>query len=389
LTAKGDISVTIMTREYPPDVYGGAGVHVDYLSHALARLMPVEVRRFGSHHAASESGPAVVGYDPWPELARGSDARVRKVLDPLSVNLAMVRDPIGTEVVHCHTWYTFFAGHLAKMMYGVKLITTIHSLEPLRPWKREQLGRGYEVSSWMERAGVESSDAVIAVSQAMRDDIISHYNVDPARVVVIHNGIDLAAYRRVEDRKALDARGIRQPYVLFVGRVSRQKGITYLLEAAESFPEGVTLVLCASSPDTPELQEEVVQKVSRMRNVVWIDRMLPKSELVQLYSHASVFVCPSVYEPFGIINLEAMACETAVVATAVGGIPEVVEDGITGILVEPGNPVDLARAVTGILESPDVARRMGEAGRARVEERFSWQAIAKQTKRLYEEIAAS
>jgi glycogen synthase len=241
----------------------------------------------------------------------------------------------------------------------------------------------------MERAGVESSDAVIAVSQAMRDDIISHYNVDPARVVVIHNGIDLAAYRRVEDRKALDARGIRQPYVLFVGRVSRQKGITYLLEAAESFPEGVTLVLCASSPDTPELQEEVVQKVSRMRNVVWIDRMLPKSELVQLYSHASVFVCPSVYEPFGIINLEAMACETAVVATAVGGIPEVVEDGITGILVEPGNPVDLARAVTGILESPDVARRMGEAGRARVEERFSWQAIAKQTKRLYEEIAAS
>jgi len=275
------------------------------------------------------------------------------------------------------------------LMYGVTLITTIHALEPLRPWKREQLGRGYEVSSWMERAGVESSDAVIAVSQAMRDDIISHYNVDPARVVVIHNGIDLAAYRRVEDRKALDARGIRQPYVLFVGRVSRQKGITYLLEAAESFPEGVTLVLCASSPDTPELQEEVVQKVSRMRNVVWIDRMLPKSELVQLYSHASVFVCPSVYEPFGIINLEAMACETAVVATAVGGIPEVVEDGITGILVEPGNPVDLARAVTGILESPDVARRMGEAGRARVEERFSWQAIAKQTKRLYEEIAAS
>ena len=227
------------------------------------------------------------------------------------------------------------------MMYGVKLITTIHSLEPLRPWKREQLGRGYEVSSWMERAGVESSDAVIAVSQAMRDDIISHYNVDPARVVVIHNGIDLAAYRGVEDRKALDARGIRQPYVLFVGRVSRQKGITYLLEAAESFPEGVTLVLCASSPDTPELQEEVVQKVSRMRNVVWIDRMLPKSELVQLYSHASVFVCPSVYEPFGIINLEAMACETAVVATAVGGIPEVVEDGITGYPCgarEPGGP---------------------------------------------------
>ncbi len=379
-------SVTLMTREYPPDVYGGAGVHVDYLSSSLSRLMPVEVRCFGARRSAPEQGLTVQGYDPWGEMGKGSNPALQKVLDPLSVDLAMVRDPIQTSVVHCHTWYTFFAGYLAKLMYGVRLVTTIHSLEPLRPWKREQLGRGYEVSSWMERQGVENSDAVVAVSKGMREDIIAHYKVDPDRVVVIHNGIDLAGYRRAEETSALDKYGISRPYVLFVGRISRQKGIMHLLEAAESLPEGVTVVLCAGSPDTPEVEAELAQKVSQMRNVVWINKMLPKDQIIQMYSHAAVFACPSVYEPFGIINLEAMACETAVVATEVGGIPEVVEHGRTGILVEPGNSGQLLNAIVELLNSPETAREMGLAGRARVEKHFSWDAIARQTMELYETV---
>ncbi len=379
-------SVTIMSREYPPEVYGGAGVHVDYLSSSLSRLMPVEVRCFGARRSAPEQGLSVRGYDPWGEMGKGSDPALQKVLDPLSVDLAMVRDPIESNVVHCHTWYTFFAGYLAKLMYGTRLVTTIHSMEPLRPWKREQLGRGYEVSSWMERQGVESSDAVIAVSQGMRDDVIAHYRVDPDRVVVIHNGIDLAGYRRVDDTSALRAHGIEEPYVLFVGRISRQKGIMHLLEAAESLPDGVTVVLCAGSPDTPEVEAEMRAKVNQMRNVVWINKMLPKDQVIQLYSHAAVFACPSVYEPFGIINLEAMACETAVVATKVGGIPEVVEDGRTGILVEPANPRQLLDAIVALLNSPETAMKMGLAGRARVEKHFSWDAIARQTMGLYETV---
>lgn len=382
-------SVTMMTREYPPDVYGGAGVHVDYLSSSLSRLMPVEVRCFGTRRSVPEQGLTVRGYDPWGEMGKGSGPALQKVLDPLSVDLAMVRDPIDSGVVHCHTWYTFFAGYLAKLMYGARLVTTIHSMEPLRPWKREQLGRGYEVSSWMERQGVENSDAVIAVSKGMRDDIIAHYSIDPDRVAVIHNGIDLAGYRKAEDASALRAYGIKQPYVLFVGRISRQKGIMHLLEAAESLPAGVTVVLCAGSPDTPEVEAETAAKVSQLPNVVWIDKMLPKNQVIQLYSHASVFACPSVYEPFGIINLEAMACETAVVATEVGGIPEVVEHGRTGLLVEPGNSGQLLEAIVTLLDSPETAKKMGLAGRARVEQYFSWDAIARQTMELYEKVLRS
>jgi len=387
LTAKRPLSVTIMSREFPPNVYGGAGVHVDYLASSLASMMPVEVRCFGQREAAQNS-LAVRGYDPWLELSRGSDPRLEKVLSPLSVDLALVRDPIASGVVHCHTWYTFFAGYLAKLLYGVKLVTTVHSLEPLRPWKEEQLGRGYECSSWMERIGIENSERVIAVSQEMREDVLRFYNVAPEKVVVVHNGIDLAGYRRTADSSALASYGIRQPYVLFVGRISRQKGIMHLLDAAASIRAGVGIVLCAGSPDTEDVKEELAARVSSMDNVVWIDRMLPRDHVIQLYSHASVFVCPSVYEPFGIINLEAMACEIPVVASRVGGIPEVVVDGETGLLVPPRDPAALAEAINLILGSAELSARFGKAGRARVEKHFSWQAIAMQTKEVYASVVS-
>jgi len=376
-----------MSREFPPNVYGGAGVHVDYLASSLASMMPVEVRCFGQREAAQNS-LAVRGYDPWLELSRGSDPRLEKVLSPLSVDLALVRDPIASGVVHCHTWYTFFAGYLAKLLYGVKLVTTVHSLEPLRPWKEEQLGRGYECSSWMERIGIENSERVIAVSQEMREDVLRFYNVAPEKVVVVHNGIDLAGYRRTADSSALASYGIRQPYVLFVGRISRQKGIMHLLDAAASIRAGVGIVLCAGSPDTEDVKEELAARVSSMDNVVWIDRMLPRDHVIQLYSHASVFVCPSVYEPFGIINLEAMACEIPVVASRVGGIPEVVVDGETGLLVPPRDPAALAEAINLILGSAELSARFGKAGRARVEKHFSWQAIAMQTKEVYASVVS-
>ena len=387
MTAKRPLSVTIMSREFPPNVYGGAGVHVDYLASSLASMMPVEVRCFGQREAAQNS-LAVRGYDPWLELSRGSDPRLEKVLSPLSVDLALVRDPIASGVVHCHTWYTFFAGYLAKLLYGVKLVTTVHSLEPLRPWKEEQLGRGYECSSWMEKIGIENSDRVIAVSQEMREDVLRFYNVAPEKVVVVHNGIDLAGYRRTADSSALASYGIRQPYVLFVGRISRQKGIMHLLDAAASIRAGVGIVLCAGSPDTEDVKEELAARVSSMDNVVWIDRMLPRDHVIQLYSHASVFVCPSVYEPFGIINLEAMACEIPVVASRVGGIPEVVVDGETGLLVPPRDPAALAEAINLILGSAELSARFGKAGRARVEKHFSWQAIAMQTKEVYASVVS-
>jgi len=376
-----------MSREFPPNVYGGAGVHVDYLASSLASMMPVEVRCFGQREAAQNS-LAVRGYDPWLELSRGSDPRLEKVLSPLSVDLALVRDPIASGVVHCHTWYTFFAGYLAKLLYGVKLVTTVHSLEPLRPWKEEQLGRGYECSSWMERIGIENSERVIAVSQEMREDVLRFYNVAPEKVVVVHNGIDLAGYRRTADSSALASYGIRQPYVLFVGRISRQKGIMHLLDAAASIRAGVGIVLCAGSPDTEDVKEELAARVSSMDNVVWIDRMLPRDHVIQLYSHASVFVCPSVYEPFGIINLEAMACEIPVVASRVGGIPEVVVDGETGLLVPPRDPAALAEAINLILGCAELSARFGKAGRARVEKHFSWQAIAMQTKEVYASVVS-
>ena len=398
------LKVALLSREYPPEIYGGAGVHVEYLARELAPLVELAVHCFGEPRAL----PEVQGtYKPWAAL--DGDAPELAALRTLSVDLAMAKAVHGTHVVHTHTWYANFAGHLAKLLYGVPHVMTSHSLEPLRPWKAEQLGGGYALSSFCERISIESADAVIAVSAGMRADILKAYpTVDPERVHVIYNGIDPAQFQHDTGTNVLEREGIdpKRPYVVFVGRVTRQKGIVHLLEAARHFAPGVDLVLCAGEADTKELGAEVrelVTELERLRGPVrWIEKMLPRPELIQILSHARVFACPSIYEPFGIVNLEAMACGAPVVASAVGGIPEVVVEGQTGYLIqfEPdgtpmGAPKDrdaFARAfaarVNELVASPELAARFGKAGRARVEATFSWSAIAQQTAELYRQLAA-
>lgn len=378
------MNVLLLSREYPPHVYGGAGVVVDHLSRALARRASVEVRCFGDNEQ-TRAGLTVHGYSPWERLAGGAETAYAPALEALSVGLAMARDPVRADVVHTHTWYVGLGGMLVQAIHGLPLVVTLHSLEPLRPWKADQLGTGYLVSSWAERLAVERADRVIAVSAQMRADILANFRVEPERVVVLHNGVDAKAFTRTERREALDRHGVREPYALFVGRISEQKGIFQLLDAARQLPEGVQLVLCASSPDTPELLTRLQTAVSGRPQIRWINAMLPVEEVVQIYSHAAVFVCPSIYEPFGIINLEAMACGTPVVASRVGGIPEVVADGETGWLVEPGDSAALARALRAALADPGRARRMGEAGRRRVEAHFSWDRIAGLTMDVYQQ----
>lgn len=377
-----NLSVTIMTNEYPPNIYGGAGVHVDYLSRALSTMMSVEVRCFGEDRPGSR-GTIVRAYRPWTLMTQGGDARLSKALSPFSVDLAMAKDAVTTDVVHCHTWYTFMAGFFAKELYGKPLVTTIHSLEPLRPWKEEQLGTAYRLSCWMERTGVIASDRVIAVSKGMKDDILKCYTIPEDRIRVIYNGIDLDEYRPVETNIARREYGVGGDYILFVGRMSRQKGIVHLLDAVPHLPGDVQVVLCAGAPDTEEIEREVMERVAGKPNVVLIREMVPKHKIIELYTHARVFCCPSIYEPFGIINLEAMACETPVVASAVGGILEVVVDGETGFLVEPGDPEALAHAINTLLQNENLARSFGKAGRRRAEQVFSWESVARQTKDLY------
>jgi starch synthase len=377
------VKALLLTREYPPHIYGGAGVVVGELSRALSRRMAVEVRCFGEREGAGDDKIVVRGYTPWARLAAGPDGpRFAPALETLSVGLAMTRDSVDADVAHAHTWYADMAGLWIRTLYRIPLIVTLHSMEPLRPWKADQLGTGYLVSTWIEKTAVESADRVIAVSAQMREDILRHFAVEPARVVVIHNGID-PDRRRTERRDALERYGIRPPYVLFVGRITDQKGIFHLLEAAPRLPAGVQVVLCASAPDTPEIEARLRQTVARHANVVWINAMVAVEEVIQLYSHAAVFACPSVYEPFGLINLEAMACETPVVASAVGGILEVVEDGITGLLVPPGRPEELAGALNRLLANRDLAVALGQAGRRRVEQRFSWASVAERTEQVY------
>jgi glycogen synthase len=382
------VNILLLSREYPPRVYGGAGVVVDHLSRALARRASVEVRCFGPNDQA-RPGLTIRGYAPWERLAGGPEAPYAPALEALSVGLAMARDPVTADVVHTHTWYVGLGGMLVQSLHDIPLVVTLHSLEPLRPWKADQLGTGYAVSTWAERLAVERAERVIAVSAQMRADILAHFQVDADRVVVIHNGVDANVFARTERQEALARHGVHPPYALFVGRISEQKGIFHLLEAARALPDGVELVLCASSPDTPEIQarlEAAVAGPSPGRPPVrWINAMLPVEDVVQLYSHAAVFVCPSVYEPFGLINLEAMACGTPVVATRVGGIPEVVVDGETGWLVEPGDPAALGQALRRALGDPARATRMGEAGRRRVEAHFSWDRIAERTVDVYRE----
>lgn len=391
----------ILTNEYPPNVYGGAGVHVEYLVRELARLIDVDVRTFGEQDQPG-SPLQVRGYPTRLRLDATPES-LRPLLRAFDRDLAFMSDPIDADVVHCHTWYTHLGGIVAKLAYGIPLVVTTHSLEPLRPWKREQLGGGYDVSSWVERTAVEMADAVIAVSEGTRVDVLGNFEVDPGRVHVIHNGIDTDEYRPGPETDALERYGIDPdaPYALFVGRITRQKGIVHLVRAIRHMAPGYQVVLCAGAPDTPEIAAEMEAAIAEARQdregIVWIAEMVDKPTVRQLYGHAAVFCCPSVYEPFGIINLEAMACETAVVASAVGGIPEVVVPGETGLLVpfepagdgsfEPRDPDrferDLAAAVDELMADPARRDAMGIAGRARAVDHFSWAAIARQTADLY------
>ena len=391
----------ILTNEYPPNVYGGAGVHVEYLTRELARLIEVDVRTFGEQDL-SEGPLRVRGFPVAHDLASTSE-QLRPVLAALSRDIAFVAEPVTADIVHCHTWYTHLGGILARHAYGIPFVITIHSLEPLRPWKREQLGGGYDVSTWVERTAIEMADVVIAVSQETRADVLRLFDVEQSRVTVVHNGIDTDEYRPQQASDALDRFGIDRavPYVLFVGRITRQKGIVHLVRALRGLDPGMGVVLCAGAPDTPEIAAEMEAGVAAAQaerpNVVWIPEMVDKPTVRQLYSHAALFCCPSVYEPFGIINLEAMACETAVVASAVGGIPEVVVDGQTGVLVpfdaaggdsfEPRDPRaferDLAAAINSLMADPTRREAMGKAGRRRAVEHFGWDAIARRTVDLY------
>jgi alpha-maltose-1-phosphate synthase len=389
------VRVDLLTREYPPEVYGGAGVHVEYLVRELRRLAEVRVHAFG----APRDEPGVTGYPDPPELAGANSA-----LRTFGVDLAMAAGCAGTDVVHSHTWYANLAGHVTKLLYGVPHVVTSHSLEPLRPWKAEQLGGGYRLSSWAERTAVEAADAVIAVSEGMRRDLLRAYPaVDPDRVHVVHNGIDTDEYTPDPSTDVVRRIGIDPDRlsVTFVGRITRQKGLPYLLRAARSLPSEAQLVFLAGAPDTPEIAAEVEALVAQLRAtrdaVIWVPEMLPKPEVIQILTHTTVFVCPSIYEPMGIVNLEAMACETAVVATATGGIPEVVADGRTGLLVPveqvddgTGTPVDpdafvadLATAIAALLADPARAADLGRAGRARAVAEFSWRSIAERTVEVY------
>jgi starch synthase len=395
------LRVGLFTREYPPHVYGGAGVHVEYLSRELARKVSVEVHCWGRQHT-DEGNLQVRGQEPWQEITNGTEEKFKGALEAFSLNLTQIKALTGIDVVHTHTWYVSMAGFLAKKLYDIPFVLTTHSLEPLRAWKAEQLGTGYAMSSWMERTAILDADAVIAVSSGTKEDILRAYPVDPEKIHVIYNGIDLQQYQRTSDVSALKNHGVDPavPYVLFVGRITRQKGVTHLVDAIRYLPPNIQVVLCAGAPDTPEIAQELQLKVQEARGynprVIWIDKMLSKQEAIQFYSHATVFCCPSVYEPFGIINLEAMACQAAVVASSTGGIKEVVVNGETGYLVPfdqdpvtsfPRDPEkfsrDLAEKLNDLLGDPAKCRRFGQAGRKRAEEKFSWTSIADQTIALY------
>ncbi|MDD5200546.1 MAG: glycogen synthase [Terrimicrobiaceae bacterium] len=391
----------LLTNEYPPTIYGGAGVHVEYLSRGLARYVDVEVRAFGDQDIPA-GNPTVKGFGldasgfTCPKPLRSAFGAIRRCTDFNTAN-------IDADLVHCHTWYAHFGGILAKLNYGIPLVITVHSIEPLRPWKREQLGGGYDFTCWLEKTALEMADAVIAVSKETKADILRLFDIPEERVPIIYNGIDLDEYRATESQAALLRHGIdpAQPYILFVGRIARQKGIIHLVNAIRHLDPGFQIVLCAGAPDTPEIAAEMKAAVadarSRRDGIIWIEHMVDVRTKVELYSHAAVFVCPSIYEPFGIINLEAMACETAVVASAVGGIKEVVVSGETGTLVaieqmtaSPFEPIDpdkfsrdLAAAINDFMADPAKRAAFGKAGRRRAEQMFGWDAIAKKTADLY------
>ena len=399
--------VLLTTNEYPPYIYGGAGVHVEYLSRELARLTPVEVRSF--HDQSIDEGQLRVrGIKMDTTHFAGCPQSFVSPLKALSTCLAFVGQGISSlegnaEIIHCHTWYAHFSGILAKILYNIPLVITVHSLEPLRPWKRDQLGPGYDLSCWIEKTALENADAIIAVSRSTRDDVLRLFNVEPTRVVVIPNGIDTEEYHPVHDPDAITQFGIdpNRPFVLFVGRMTRQKGLYYLLQAIPHLDPSLQIVLCAGDADTLAMQRELEDMVQELQNhregIIWIPKMVSRQTTIALYSYAAIFCCPSIYEPFGIINLEAMACGTPVVGSAVGGICEVVVDGETGFLVDPHLSLDpphdpvaparfergLADAINRLAADPALRERMGQAGRERVERHYSWRSIAQQTYDLY------
>jgi starch synthase len=398
-----ELRVDLLTREYPPEVYGGAGVHLEYLARDLRPLADVRVHCFG----AARDEPGVTAYPEPAELA-GANAALRT----MGVDLEMAAGCAGTDIVHSHTWYANFAGHTAKLLHGVPHVVTTHSLEPLRPWKAEQLGGGYALSSFCERTAIENADAVIAVSAGMKRDVLSAYpGVEESKIKVVYNGIDTEQYQPNRGTDVVERLGVdlSRPSVVFVGRITRQKGLPYLLRACHDLPDDVQIILLAGAPDTEQIAAEVEGLAIQLRGardpegVIWVQEMLPKHEVVQVLTHGTVFVCPSIYEPMGIVNLEAMACETAVVATATGGIPEVVADGETGLLVPieqvadgTGTPVDpdrfvadLAAALTKLLLDPKRAAEMGLAGRRRAVDRFSWSTIAEDTMAVYRSVLSS
>jgi glycogen synthase len=379
------VKVTYFTKEYPPYVYGGAGVHIKNLAAAVSRYMDVEVRCVGDQ-AELNGNLKVKGYQAWTRMWEGGNPLFNSALGTFSTNLSMIRDPIDADIVHSHTWYGALAGYMAKVLYNIPYVATVHSLEPLRPWKEEQLGRSYHLTTWVEKIALENADRIVAVSKHARGEILDHFNVDAKNIAVIHNGIDLDTWRPASAKDTLRAYEISDDYILFLGRTSRQKGMTHLLDAMEYVDPGVRLVCCTSAPDTPEVEKEIAARVAKQKRVLWINTMLREDQAMELYTNASLFVCPSVYEPFGIINLEAMACETPVVASAVGGIQEVVVPGETGLLVPPADPRALAEAINKLLRDRRLARKMGKAGRLRVEKYFSWASIAKKTKDMYTEV---
>ena len=406
------MKIAILTNEYPPHIYGGAGVHVEYLSRELAR------QEGGKHHVnvycfgeqSDPSGRITVEGVRLDFNFPFQDARHQKLLDTLFRNILIVGSLKEAEIVHCHTWYTHLAGCLLKQILNIPLVLTIHSLEPHRPWKEEQMGSAYQASLWLEKTAYENADGVVATSRAMETAVHHLYKVPPEKIHIIPNGIDLNQYKPALNPALVASYGINpdKPILLFVGRITRQKGIIHLIHAVKYFLPEIQVVVCAGAPDTKEIGEEMAERVKNFQNeashpLIWLQQWVPRDHLITLYSHASVFVCPSIYEPFGIINLEAMACGTPVVASAVGGIPEVVVDGETGLLVpfepisddnfEPKNPEqfskDLAEAVNGLLRSPEKLERMGRESRKRVEEKFSWESVARQTIGFYRKLIFS
>nr|WP_208095877.1 glycogen synthase [Paenarthrobacter sp. MSM-2-10-13] len=396
------VRIDIVTKEFPPEIYGGAGVHVAELSRVLAKHVDLHVRAFGAPRDTDYHGASVASYATPEDLGDANAA-----IQTLGVDLRIVPDIAGADLVHSHTWYANMAGHLASLLHGIPHVLSAHSLEPLRPWKAEQLGGGYALSSWVEKTAYEAAAAIIAVSDGMRQDILRSYpDVDPDKVRVVHNGIDVSLWERDEEDDAIRALGIdpAKPSVVFVGRNTRQKGVPYLLRAASSLPDNVQLVLCLGAADTPELAAETARLIEELQakreGVILIERMLPRRELIQVLSHATAFACPSIYEPLGIVNLEAMACGAAVVASATGGIPEVVQHGETGLLVEleqvtdgTGTPLepekfvsDFAAALNQVVADPARAREMGIAGRRRAEEHFSWESITETTLEVYRSV---